>query len=744
VSLPEHPDLDWLRKQAKRLLKELRETNPAARLADAQFDLARRHGFSSWRALKAHVDALTVDPLVAAALAQADRSEPTVKAAALLHLARVVNALDRAKGEQVLNQGLAPAADLREPERSVIPGEAVSLAAVVSPARGLEVAPLVADADRPGGVMTKALLDMMRHGHETAAVEYVAHAPTESFPFDVAQSMLGHAGDEATRVAIVRRAIAAARAQGDLGGSRSHGRQGFPRLFATTWRLLPPAEAREVLRDLVDGILAAPDGRTRASWNDARFSSSREFRLFEMFAPLRQLLPDLAARLAGEYPQLAAALERYPDGAGSLMIPSLPPAPPPAEPALQSDDAEQPDYMLIGSRLIPMSDAVRSGFNEPFEIALRHYAADSDPRRPNDAPQECWPSAYEFRNILFKAGQHEGKAAVRHLERIPDPNLRLFAQIELAAALVGLPQMGGRTIEPGPAGFRGSMARRAAASVPAMAAPLPFVPPPPALSPDVPPSYEVQIAPARRSREDGPGGGSGPDFWVIEAATLRPVIARLWGVLESRIDVPDQVAGRRYDFTLVMPRAESRETMTRLMREGIEKHFRVTREIRSMEVDVLTAPRGIDARETYADDRSFGGGSFSFVTSSFDGPPAVPEGFILGGIMDLHMVEPEPGSPGGDARAAMNLFLQQSFGANSGAAINSISESLTMEQLCRLLEGGHDRPIVDETGLTAAYDINVHSEALSTREFLAVLCDSLGLSVIPGRRGVEMLVVREK
>ncbi len=466
-----------------------------------------------------------VDPLVAAALEQADRSEPTVKAAALLHLARVVNALDRAKGEQVLSRGLAAAAALREPERSVILREGVSLAAVVSPARGLEVAPLVAYDDDPGGVMTKALFDMMSHGHDVAAIKFLAHAPTESFPFDVAQSVLAHAGDEATRVAIVRRAIAAARAQDDRSDSASSGRHGFPRFFADTWRLLPPEEARDVLRNLVDGILAEPDGRMRASWNDARFSSSREFRLFEIFAPLRQLLPDIAARLAGEYPQLATALDRYPNGAESLMsVP--PPAPPSVAPAPQEDDPEddaQPDYIMIGSRLIPMSDAVRSGFDEPFEIALRRYAADSDPRRPNDAPQECWPSAHEFRNILFKAGQHEGKAAARHLDRIPDPNLRLFAQIELAAALVGLPQMGGRTIEPGPAGFRGSMARRATASAPAMAAPLPFVPPPPARRPDVPPSYDVQIAPTRRSRGDGPGGGSGPDFWVIEAATLRPV-----------------------------------------------------------------------------------------------------------------------------------------------------------------------------------------------------------------------------
>lgn len=60
-SLPDAPNLDWLRKQAKRTLSQLRKTNPAAKLADAQFDLARQYGFSSWRALKEHIDGLTVE-----------------------------------------------------------------------------------------------------------------------------------------------------------------------------------------------------------------------------------------------------------------------------------------------------------------------------------------------------------------------------------------------------------------------------------------------------------------------------------------------------------------------------------------------------------------------------------------------------------------------------------------------------------------------------------------------------------
>ena len=61
MTLPESPSLDWLRKEAKRRLAALRREDAAATLSQAQFALAREHGFSSWRALKAHVDSLTVE-----------------------------------------------------------------------------------------------------------------------------------------------------------------------------------------------------------------------------------------------------------------------------------------------------------------------------------------------------------------------------------------------------------------------------------------------------------------------------------------------------------------------------------------------------------------------------------------------------------------------------------------------------------------------------------------------------------
>lgn len=57
-ALPANPNLDWLRKTAKQRLAELRAAAPQARLHQAQFAVASDYGFESWRALKAHVDAV--------------------------------------------------------------------------------------------------------------------------------------------------------------------------------------------------------------------------------------------------------------------------------------------------------------------------------------------------------------------------------------------------------------------------------------------------------------------------------------------------------------------------------------------------------------------------------------------------------------------------------------------------------------------------------------------------------------
>ena len=74
-TLREHPDLDQLKRQAKELLDGYRALDPAAvaevetyhrtatpesfALHDAQFVLARAHGFESWPKLKSAVEGVT-------------------------------------------------------------------------------------------------------------------------------------------------------------------------------------------------------------------------------------------------------------------------------------------------------------------------------------------------------------------------------------------------------------------------------------------------------------------------------------------------------------------------------------------------------------------------------------------------------------------------------------------------------------------------------------------------------------
>jgi ankyrin repeat protein len=57
--LPAAPSMEQLRKQAKQLVRERRESTEPLRLSEAQLALAREYGFPSWARLKAYVDRVT-------------------------------------------------------------------------------------------------------------------------------------------------------------------------------------------------------------------------------------------------------------------------------------------------------------------------------------------------------------------------------------------------------------------------------------------------------------------------------------------------------------------------------------------------------------------------------------------------------------------------------------------------------------------------------------------------------------
>src|SRR4029077_16767775 len=122
-------------------------------------------------------------------------------------------------------------------------------------------------------------------------------------------------------------------------------------------------------------------------------------------------------------------------------------------------------------------------------------------------------------------------------------------------------------------------------------------------------------------------------------------LAKLYDMPETRIDLSPSLDTDRYDLVVVLPRPETREPMFRLMREAIEKYFHVTRDLRQMEVDVLTAPNGIKAHETHEDDAMFGFGSMGFIEAAQESPQ-VSDAFLLMRIMALPMTpSEEPSSP---------------------------------------------------------------------------------------------------
>ena len=266
--------------------------------------------------------------------------------------------------------------------------------------------------------------------------------------------------DEPTRLQILRSAIRALPREQERGDVHWHRRGSFVRLFTFHWRKLPTEEAKAVVHELVRGIMAEPDGPIRASSNDVQFSSTRENQLYGILGPLRRLDPELADSLIREHSQLAAAAARHPYGMGfGESDADARPAPPrPAVPV-----GAQEHVIAVGRRLIPISEALVRVSRKHSTVRFGRTNQTRTCDHPNDAPQECWPSAEQFRTILYNAGRYEGRGAVRHLERIPDPNLRLFAQIEFAAGLAGLPQIGGTTMKPGPDGFHRSRAMRARA-----------------------------------------------------------------------------------------------------------------------------------------------------------------------------------------------------------------------------------------------------------------------------------------
>src|SRR5262249_47800677 len=135
--------------------------------------------------------------------------------------------------------------------------------------------------------------------------------------------------------------------------------------------------------------------------DEPKLSSLQENELFALMPAIQHFEPDMARSVLKAHPRLATAMKRFPLRMRSVR----------EEPNRWRCDPARDDVVVTGdSALTPIADALGPNFDAAFRHPLEAFATDTDAEYPNGAHKECWPSASEFRHILFKAGLHQGPA----------------------------------------------------------------------------------------------------------------------------------------------------------------------------------------------------------------------------------------------------------------------------------------------------------------------------------------------
>jgi uncharacterized protein (TIGR03435 family) len=264
-----------------------------------------------------------------------------------------------------------------------------------------------------------------------------------------------------------------------------------------------------------------------------------------------------------------------------------------------------------------------------------------------------------------------------------------------------------------------------------------FVPPARPVSHNVSPIadevlFDVRISPTQiPSGQHGSNRGSS-DQWTLEGLDLVSALSEICGDKRrpiqpvadfpmpfplSRIELdPSFDPDARYDFQ-VRGRNLDREFQKELLRLGLEQYFKasVIREERSMDVYVLTA---IDGRLQQEATSGFGSGGFgTFSSMTHSGPP------------------PETLS----ALPRAEIFRRLSQGG--GRTMGSISaDGVSMQMFCHMLEMPLGRPVVNETGLTGVYKIQLPEGSDSFADRLEHV---LGLKLTEARRSIPFIVLRK-
>ncbi len=241
----------------------------------------------------------------------------------------------------------------------------------------------------------------------------------------------------------------------------------------------------------------------------------------------------------------------------------------------------------------------------------------------------------------------------------------------------------------------------------------PRMPSPDDYKPDFAPSYTVHISPAK-SQEAGDFADS--TFHSFQSVTLRNLISQLYEINPIRVRLPPALDNdKHYDVAIVLPDRESKESINNRILEGIQDYFAVVAVRQQVLSDVYVATTAGGKAPTPVahsdDDSGLVGAQFGSV--DFQTPDATlsPDGF-----RDW----PKP--------VALD-------------AVSGILLEGTLDDFCRMLETGLDRPVVNETNMKGEYAFQLKSAAGAHNDFLDRLRSQFNLSITPAQRRVEVVTL---
>ena len=185
-------------------------------------------------------------------------------------------------------------------------------------------------------------------------------------------------------------------------------------------------------------------------------------------------------------------------------------------------------------------------------------------------------------------------------------------------------------------------------------------------------------------------GGPGPrqpGHVDYKGSTLKALLAEAYSVKEYQVEGPAWIDSERYDINAKIPAGEhSNDEVKLMLRRLLAERFQITlhHESKSLPVYTLSVAKG-GAKLTATDPKIV---AEAEARRNAAGPPPPPPPPIPGGKL------PAPAAGG-----MMMMF---------GPAARHLKGSLTMARLCEVLSNFQDRPVVDLTGLTGPYDLDLN------------------------------------